>query len=208
MRRKMRWCAMEGMFCSDSQPLLRAGLQKVEARGYALVRGFVEAEFRARWAAELASGPYRLFRDATASFDRFTIRPGLTEGFPLSLVVMREFADLVHQCGGPLFAAWRPNVASVQRYRSPGDGIRPHRDNTTDELLSAVFGVTGSAGFSIFDMIDRGQSIDEFEITPGAVVLLIGTSPVFAADPRPWHEVGGPREGERISFGARMVLQL
>lgn len=192
------------LFCDGFQEVLASGLREVGVQGHAFLSDFVRPDFCEPWAAELAGGAYRPFRSTQAAFEAFGIVPGITRGFPLSLELMRTLPEIVHQCGSELFATWQPNAASVQRYRSPGDGVKRHRDNLTDAVLSMVFTALGGAPFFIHDVSGKPDVVAEFTTAPGALVLLCGTNQLFVGDPRPYHSVAGPHGGDRISFGVRM----
>jgi hypothetical protein len=123
--------------------------------------------------------------------------------YPAVAQLRLDMVQLVHVQGQgiPGLTQWRPNDAAAMRYRNGSLGITPHRDHKRYRHLIAIFMVDGSAAFT--HCADReGTPIDRWQTVPGSLVLLRAPGP--AGDKRPFHAVGGPANGPRISLTFRM----
>jgi hypothetical protein len=131
--------------------------------------------------------------------------PAPLRDLPLLESLRRDLAEAVRRDGREIrgLATWRPNDVAIQRYRPGAIGITPHLDGRRFRRLVAVVTLAGAARFAICR--DRGgKEVAGWEASPGDLVLLRGPGLCGHRDGRPFHTVGGPRGGARLSVGFRM----
>ncbi|GAC1391608.1 MAG: hypothetical protein NVSMB46_04730 [Candidatus Saccharimonadales bacterium] len=108
----------------------------------------------------------------------------------------------------PFLKQWKPNEIGYQLYRTENDFIGPHRDRSSDRLLSATFTIVGSAIIRIFEPIgnDKDYSnlrqIDEVMTSDGSLMLL--KAPGWGDDIQTIHQVLPPITESRSILNLRM----
>lgn len=123
---------------------------------------------------------------------------------PFASIVCRALGELFGAAPNPFpeLIGWMPNEIGYQLYRDGGGWISPHRDRSTDRLLSVTFTISGSAPVRIHKPetnppdYRRLRQIDEFITVPGTAFFL--RAPGFGSGEQEIHEVlppiGGPRK--------------
>jgi hypothetical protein len=142
-----------------------------------------------------ATGPVQQRLDTLELGDELGAYPAIRE-------LRDELAALVQQ-HAPL-RDWRPNDASVLRYR-PGEaiGITPHLDGRRYGLVVAVVTIAGRARVSRHETRE-GPPVQTWTIEPGTLMLVRGPG-LTGPDERPFHSVSGPLgDGPRYSIGYRL----
>lgn len=100
-------------------------------------------------------------------------------------------------------ADFSPNEAVLQHYDRPSHGISAHRDSVKYLGLICVISLVGHAAFDLLQ--DRcGPVVQRWMLRPGDLVLLRGTLTKGRGEVRPFHRVGGPESGSRVSLALRM----
>jgi hypothetical protein len=103
------------------------------------------------------------------------------------------------------FGPFVPNEVSYQRYPATGNGLAPHRDQRYYATCIAIVTLRGRARFGVHGSRERADLVAEWTTGPGQVILLRGWSP-GGDDPRPYHRIDPPAEGERLMFQVRHNL--
>lgn len=108
----------------------------------------------------------------------------------------------------PELVDWQPNELGYQEYE-PGEGlITPHRDRGSDQLLSVIITVTGSALIRIHEPLaepddyTKLRCVDELHTTPGSVLFLRAAG--LGNGERVIHEVLPPPRDPRLILALRM----
>lgn len=108
----------------------------------------------------------------------------------------------------PELENWQPTEIGYQKYRSNADFIGPHRDRSSDQLLSVTFTISGAATVKIFeslgacnDYTDLLQA-DEFETSLGGIMLL--RAPGLGCGKQSIHQVLPPSTPDRSILNLRM----
>lgn len=127
-------------------------------------------------------------------------------GFPVLSALCLDLRDLVRSQGRGIrgLASWAPNEVGVTHYVPGSIGITPHKDGKWHRRMVVVVTVYGRAPFAICGSRDPEDVVERWTSEPGDLVLMRGPGLAGARDGRPFHLVGGPRRGERLSIGIRM----
>jgi len=144
--------------------------------------------------------------------ERFYVEFG-NEQTPVANTVIRGLATRVQAMRQfPELRNWQPTEIGYQRYRSVSDYIGPHRDRTTDKLLSVTFTIAGAAIVRTFESI-KGEGdysqlrpIDQHEASAGGMMLL--RAPGFGPAGQTVHEVLPPHTAPRSILILRMRLNV
>lgn len=129
---------------------------------------------------------------------------------PVASMVNRALVDRMQALSSiyPELSTWQPTEAGLQRYRDSDDGISPHRDSKTDQLLGATITVDGSSVVRAYRALGEPDDytnihlVEEFKTTPGSLMLL--RAPGFAGGERTIHEARPPESNSRLVLNLRM----
>lgn len=186
---------------------LREPLEEMRDEGAAFVPKALSDTYCMRLRRELRDGPFEVAPEPKTpvhqDMETFTL-----QRFALYPAVDALRAALVHRvrCDGEGIRGlktWWPNEAGVNRYRPGSDGITPHLDESRFRRLVVVLTVRGRARIDLHRERD-GAPVRSWSAGPGSLVLLRGPGLGGYRDGRPFHAVGGPGRGVRISLGLRM----
>lgn len=188
---------------------LRAALLAVKREGAAYIPDALHEPFLARLQHEVESGPFAPMPErvgkVTQEVDSFLVHGSAREAFPLMEELGQELVAGVRHEGRGIkgVTTWVPNLVIVQRFRPGALGITPHLDGKRYQKLVAIVTTKGSAAFTICRN-RRGDVVEEWQTSPGGLVLL--RAPGFAGleDGRPLHMVHGPKRGQRYSVAFRL----
>ncbi|MQA85309.1 MAG: hypothetical protein GEV03_11955 [Streptosporangiales bacterium] len=189
---------------------LRRPLWAMLEAGAAFLPQALDERFRRRLRRETEAGPFERLPEEVGPYgvrqqaELLAVR-GDMETYPAVGELRDELVRRVRDHGRGIegLDRWHPNDVAVQRYPAGSLGISPHRDGKRHSYLVAVFTTGGSAPFALCR--DRGgEVVEEWPTVPGSLVLLRGPGLAGVEDGRPFHTVGGPREGTRVSVTFRM----
>ena len=184
---------------------IREGLRDVLAVGAAYLPYALDEGFRQRVQRELQGVAFerlpRRMGPVTTEADLFVAR-GQMLSCPRVGELREELVAALRRADSEL-AGWWPNEAYVQRYWPQSLGVSPHKDSRRFAFLVAVFTIEGSARFGL--CADRaGRRVQEWDASPGSLILLRGPGLGGIDDGRPFHTVAGPEESQRVSVTFRM----
>ena len=189
---------------------LRSALVDCARRGHARATGAVTTPFLTSLREELDAGPFRPFRESFGpvrqQIDGYDV--ALPDpSFPVLATLCRALRDVVHDHGAGIrgLATWTPNEVGIAHYVPGSIGITPHMDGRWYRRLVIVATVYGRAPFAICGSRDPSDVVERWVSAPGDLVLMRGPGLAGHRDGRPFHLVGGPRRGERLSLGIRMA---
>jgi hypothetical protein len=191
---------------------LRDALRRCAERGYARVPDAVPARTLSRVRPEVDAGPFRAFGGSFGpvrqQIDGYDV-PVPSADFPALDALARELRDVVRRQGRGIrgLATWRPNEVGITHYVSGSIGITPHLDGKWYRRLVVVVTVYGRAPFAICGSRDASDVVERWIAVPGDLVLMRGPGLGGVRDGRPFHVVGGPTRGERLSLGIRMAVE-
>lgn len=136
------------------------------------------------------------------------IRPDDLARYPAVRALRDELVAAVRRGGAGIrgLATWMPGEIDVQRYPAGSIGITPHLDGKRFRRLVAVVTLAGTAPFSIHPTRD-GPAVRTFDTGPGSILVMRGPGLAGHRDGRPFHSIGGPADGPRISMGFRMRVE-
>ena len=148
-------------------------------------------------------------RQVTQSHERAYL-PICDDEVPVAALVTRALMRRIQALDAiyPELADWRPTEAGYQRYRSSDDGISPHRDRESDQLLAVTITLNGSAPVRIYKPLggpydySNLRLTDEFKTERGSVMLL--KAPGLGDSQRTIHEAVPPSYGSRLILNLRM----
>jgi len=188
---------------------LRDALNACARVGHARVAGALSTDFLGSLRAEVDGGPFHPFRGSFGpvrqQIDGYDVR--IPAGrFPLLTALCGDLKDVVRREGRGLrgLATWAPNEVGIVHYIPGSIGITPHMDGKWYRRLVVVATVYGRAPFAICGSRDPRDVIERWTAGPGDLVLMRGPGLAGMRDGRPFHLVGGPDGGERLSLGIRM----
>ena len=190
---------------------LRPAIQACVRDGHGRVAEAVSPAFLRTLRGEIDAGPFRPFGEAFGpvrqQIDGYDVAAPM-DGFPLLKRLCRELKDLVRSHGRDIrgLATWTPNEVGITHYVPGSIGITPHMDGRRYRRLVIVVTVYGRAPFAICGSRDPSDVLDRWIGGPGDLALMRGPGLAGARDGRPFHLVGGPRAGERLSLGIRMSV--
>lgn len=187
---------------------LRDTLSTVLREGAAYLPRALDEAFRRRLQEEIRGLPFEAVPEEVGPVrqetELFLIREPM-DAHPAVAALRDALLRLVREEGQGIrgLATYRPNEASVQRYRPRALGITPHLDGKRFRRLVAVFTAEGTARFVLCR--DRsGPVVASWEAGPGSLLLLRAPGLGGLRDGRPFHAVEGPRRGTRYSVSFRM----
>jgi hypothetical protein len=189
---------------------LRVALHDCALVGHARVTGAIRAPFLRTLREELDAGPFRAFRESFGpvrqQIDGYDVALP-APAFPVLGLLCRSLRDLVRDHGAGIrgLATWAPNEVGIAHYVPGSIGITPHMDGKWYRRLVIVATVYGRAPFAICGSRDPADVVERWVSGPGDLVLMRGPGLGGHRDGRPFHLVGGPRRGERLSLGIRMT---
>lgn len=148
-------------------------------------------------------------RQVTQSHERAYLSVG-DPAIPMATLAARALAGRVQalKTEYPELAGWHPTEAGYQCYTGPNDGISPHRDRASDQLLAVTLTVKGTSGVNIYESAGAAddysslRQIDKFRTNRGSLMMLRASG--LGNGERVIHEALPP---ERRS-GSRLVLNL
>lgn len=191
---------------------LRSALSACATEGHAYVPDAVEPRFLSSLKAELDVGPFRAFREefgpVRQQIDGYDV--AIPEGgFPFLSELCRALRDRIRADGRGVrgLATWAPNEVGIAHYVPGSIGITPHMDGKWYRRLVVVATVYGTAPFAICGSRDPSDVVERWTARAGDLVLMRGPGLAGGRDGRPFHLVGGPRRGERLSLGIRMSVR-
>src|SRR5262249_30679087 len=114
-------------------------------------------------------GPYHVREDA----DMFRITKANLGDYPTVRQARRALTTRIHADGEGIDGTnrWFPNDIAVMRYKPGSIGVSPHRDGLRNHYLIAIITSHGSAPLAHCTNRE-GTIIEEWETTPGSLVLL------------------------------------
>jgi hypothetical protein len=177
--------------------------------GHARVTSAVADDVLRRLRAEIESNPFHPFGESFGEvrqqIDGYDISVP-SSGFPHLTALCLDLRDMVRSQGRGVrgLASWAPNEVGVTHYVPGSIGITPHKDGKWYRRMVIVATIYGRAPFAVCASRDPHDIVDRWVAEPGDVVLMRGPGLAGARDGRPFHLVGGPRRGERLSLGIRM----
>jgi hypothetical protein len=148
-------------------------------------------------------------REVIQSHER-AYRPVNDTEVPIAAFVSRALIRRVRNASPiyPELSVWQPTEAGYQRYRSADDGISPHRDRKSDQLLAATITISGASLIKIYEPIDdpddytKLRLVDEFQTQQGSMMLL--KAPGLGDGQQTIHEALPPARGNRLVLNLRM----
>ena len=188
---------------------LRDALGACASVGHARVPSAVGGDTLRRLRTEIERNPFRPFGESFGQvrqqIDGYDIAIPAS-GFPVLSALCQDLRRLVRTQGRGVrgLATWAPNEVGVTHYVPGSIGITPHKDGKWYRRIVVVVTVYGRAPFAICGSRDPEDVVDRWMSEPGDLVLMRGPGLAGARDGRPFHLVGGPRRGERLSLGIRM----
>lgn len=188
---------------------LRDALRACASVGHARVSSAVGSDRLRRLRTEIERNPFHPFSESFGQvrqqIDGYDIAIPANE-FPVLSALCHELRDLVRSEGRGVrgLASWAPNEVGVTHYVPGSIGITPHKDGKWYRRIVVVVTVYGRAPFAICGSRDPEDVVEHWTSEPGDLVLMRGPGLSGARDGRPFHLVGGPRRGERLSLGIRM----
>jgi hypothetical protein len=97
---------------------------------------------------------------------------------------------------------WSATEITANRYEGPASGISAHRDHVRYVGAVAVLGLHGSARVEILAS-RTGPVVASWTSSPGDLLVIAGSDAYAGSDPRPFHRVGPPVGGSRLSLCLR-----
>lgn len=183
-------------------------LRAVNEAGAAFIEGALNETFRLQLEREVSASPFKPMPSeegrARQEGQIFHMRDDF-DSYPCTEQLRRELVRLIRGYASGIVGIddWEPNEVHVQRYVANALGITPHLDLKRYRVLIAIVTVAGSARFTLCK--DRaGNPIEQWNVTPGSLVLLRAPGLGGDDDRRPLHAVQGPPAGHRISVTWRM----
>jgi hypothetical protein len=195
--------------------LMEDFLLQVKEFGAAYLPNVLPQGMRLALAEELKKGPWEPAapelgsRKVEQRFNAYTLSYPMV-GFPWTAWIGRQLEGMVRGASAnPKLAAakgWSPNDIRVHLYPSGFGQIGTHRDFIRDQLLIAVFTITGRAPFRLFADNEGRLLKAEWTAEAGGLVLLRGPGLSGSdCDDRPPHNAGRPL-GNRIALAYRMTV--
>lgn len=188
--------------------VMRTALAEVAARGVVYIEDVLPRLFRGSLQYELEAGDFQPAPPSDHVSQEFEFY-----NLPYPTPAPSFVGDLGEQLtqgvqfhtDHPLLRFWEPNDIAVQRYLPDHGGIATHRDYKSDVLLVAIFTIAGAAKFRVWD----GSKVrNEWLTHPGSLVLLRAPGLTEAKEDRPYHSIGKPVSGSRISLAYRLNRRL
>jgi hypothetical protein len=190
---------------------LATALRRCAGDGFARIEDAIPAAVLTDLRGEVDAGPFRSFGTSFGSvrqeIDGFDVRLP-SQGFPVLDRVSRDLGRLVRRDGRGIrgLATWRPNEVGITHYVEGSIGITPHLDGKWYRRLVVVATIYGRAPFAVCGSRDPEDVLERWLAGPGDLVLMRGPGLGGAPDGRPYHLVGTPDGGERLSLGIRMAF--
>lgn len=184
---------------------LAAAVRRVADDGIVVVPDAVQSDGCARLLREVEGAPFVPEPETTGPVQQRLDTLDLADelgAYPAIRGLRDEVAAVVQR--HPPLRDWRPNDASVLRYR-PGEaiGITPHLDGRRYVLVVAIATIAGRARVNRHETRE-GPPVQTWLIEPGTLMLVRGPG-LTGPDERPFHSVSGPvGDGPRYSIGFRL----
>jgi hypothetical protein len=188
---------------------LRDALVACASVGHGRVTSAIATDVLRRLRSEIERGHFRPFGESFGEvrqqIDGYDVSVPAS-GFPLLTALCLDLRDVVRSQGRGVrgLASWAPNEVGVTHYVPGSIGITPHKDGKWYRRMVIVATIYGRAPFAVCASRDPHDIVDRWVAEPGGLVLMRGPGLAGARDGRPFHLVGGPRRGERLSLGIRM----
>jgi len=186
-------------------------LRRCAGDGFARIEGAIPSAALSELRDEIAAGPFRSFGTSFGSvrqeIDGYDVELP-SRDFPLLSRLGGDLGRLVRRDGRGIrgLATWRPNEVGITHYVEGSIGITPHLDGKWYRRLVLVATIHGRAPFAVCGSRDPDDVIERWIAGPGDLVLMRGPGLGGMADGRPFHLVGTPEGGERLSLGIRMAF--
>ena len=190
---------------------VKTALLRCADAGFARLADAIPPSALAAIRTEVDAGPFRSFGTSFGSvrqeIDGYDVELPSSR-FPLLDRLGRGLGRVIRRDGHRIrgLATWRPNEVGITRYPEGSIGITPHLDGKWYRRLVAVATIYGRAPFAICASRDADAVVERWTSAPGDLVLMRGPGLGGARDGRPFHLVGTPEEGDRLSLGIRMVF--
>ena len=190
---------------------LKTALRRCADEGFARLADAIPPPALAAIRTEVDAGPFRSFGTSFGSvrqeIDGYDVSLP-SERFPLLDRLSRGIGRLVRRDGHRIrgLLTWRPNEVGITHYVEGSIGITPHLDGKWYRRLVVVATIYGRAPFAICASRDPDDVVERWTSAPGDLVLMRGPGLGGTRDGRPFHLVGTPEEGERLSLGIRMAF--
>jgi hypothetical protein len=190
---------------------ITAPLQRCAARGFARIERAIPQAILTALRDEVDAGPFRSFGTSFGSvrqeIDGYDVELP-SDRFPLVDALSRELGRLVRRDGRGIrgLATWRPNEVGITHYVEGSIGITPHLDGKWYRRLVVVATIYGRAPFAVCGSRDPRDAVERWIAGPGDLLLMRGPGLAGVRDGRPFHLVGTPERGERLSLGIRMAF--
>jgi hypothetical protein len=190
---------------------LATALRRCAAEGSARIEDAIPPAVLADLRDEVAVGPFRSFGTSFGSvrqeIDGYDVELP-SEDFPLLDRLGGDLGRYVRRDGRGIrgLATWRPNEVGITHYVQGSIGITPHLDGKWYRRLVVVATIYGRAPFAVCGSRDPDDVIERWLAAPGDLVLMRGPGLGGVEDGRPFHLVGTPEGGERLSLGIRMAF--
>jgi len=191
---------------------LREPLTRASEIGAAFIREALTRPALAAIGAEIAANSFQPLPEQTGPYgvreeaELLQVSPDDTSRYPTITQLRPLLTQLVHEHGkgiAGLDDEWQPNDIAAMRYPPGSLGITPHRDSKHYRLLIAIFTTEGTAPFTLCANRER-DLIDQWQTTPGSLILMRGPGLNNFEDGRPFHTVAGPPAGTRVSLTFRV----
>ena len=188
-----------------------AALRRCAAEGFARIEGAIPPSALTAIRAEVDTGPFRSFGTSFGSvrqeIDGYDVELP-SERSPLLDALSRELGRVVRRDGRGIrgLATWRPNEVGITHYVEGSIGITPHLDGKWYRRLVVVATIYGRAPFAICGSRDPDDVVERWTAEPGDLLFMRGPGLGGVRDGRPFHLVGTPSGGERLSLGIRMAF--
>jgi hypothetical protein len=202
------WAGMGRTTFGPKRDLARA-LKLCSDQGFAPLSCAIDQHVLRELRVEVDAGPFRPFGESFGpvrqQIDGYDVSIP-SRAFPVLTALCRGLRDAVRDAGRDVrgLATWTPNEVGIAHYVPGSIGITPHMDGKWYRRLVVVLTVYGRASFAICGSRDPDDVLERWSAGPGHVVLMRGPGLAGHRDGRPFHLVGGPRRGERLSLGIRM----
>ena len=190
---------------------LMTALRRCAGDGFARIEEAILPSARAALRDEVDTGPFRSFGTSFGSvrqeIDGYDVELP-SERFPLLDALSRDLGRLVRRDGRGIrgLATWRPNEVGITHYVEGSIGITPHLDGKWYRRLVVVATIYGWAPFAICGSRDADDVVERWVAEPGDLLFMRGPGLGGVRDGRPFHLVGTPSGGERLSLGIRMAF--
>jgi hypothetical protein len=190
---------------------LRTALGRCADEGFARLADAIAPPALAAIRTEVDAGPFRSFGTSFGAvrqeIDGYDVELP-SPRFPMLDRLSRGLGRLVRRDGHRIrgLATWRPNEVGITHYVEGSIGITPHLDGKWYRRLIVVATIYGRAPFAICASRDPEDVVEGWTSAPGDLVLMRGPGLGGTRDGRPFHLVGTPEAGERLSLGIRMAF--